>query len=169
SGSLAMSGPPVELGFTAVLAATAAEIRERIVRSVVGDGTTGEGTLEVLDNGPSRFASRFRLGDIDQLRVAEWSAPDRANGAVEHSIAGRVRLSSRYEIRLRPAGRRLVIDVTYYLSTPYRGLELSLRYGRRRALVRRLAKSWLPIVEEKGWEQIHVRRGPRPASELDPA
>jgi hypothetical protein len=159
-----MHGPPVELGFTAVVTATPAEIRERLVRSVVGDGSPGNGTLEVLDNGPSRFASRFRLGDIDQLRVAEWSAPDRANGATEHSIGGRVRLSSRYEIRLRPAGRRWAVDVTYYLSTPYRGLALSLRYGRPRALVRRLAASWLPMPEDRGWEHIEVRRGPRPAA-----
>lgn len=156
-----MSPAAFELHFRAVVASTPEEIRRRLIASVIGDGEEGRGRLEVLERGPDRYASRFHLGSLDQLRVVEWSSPEHAQGAIEHSIGGRLRLSARYDIRLQPEGPRLRVDASYVLTTPFRGLAFSFRIGRRRALARRLASSWLPIEDARGWQRIEiVQSGP---------
>ena len=160
-----MAPDPFEIEFRAVVVATPDELRRRLVSSVVGEAGAGDAELEILDNGPSRYASRYRAGDIEQLRVAEWASPDRAQGATEHSIAGRMRLTARYSVRLEVVNDRTVVAATYTLTTPFQGLALSFRFGRRRALARRLAGSWLPLSSPQAWDHIEiVRSGPvRPA------
>jgi hypothetical protein len=153
-----MPPDPFEIEFRAVVDATPTELRQRLVESVVGDGSGGVGDLEILDNGPDRFASRFRAGQVHQLRVAEWSSPNEAQGAVEHSIGGRVRISARYSVRIRSENGRTVVGATYILTTPFQGLAFSFRLGRRWSLVRRLASSWLPIASAPEWKGIEIIR-----------
>ena len=160
-----MTPNPFEIEFRAVVATPPAEVRRRLIASVVGEASAGDDTLEILDRGPDRYASRFRSGPMEQLRVAEWSGADRARGIVEHSLSGRIRLTARYDVRLNPQERRTAVTATYTLTTPFRGLAFSFRLARRRALVRRLVGSWLPLRDARDWGEIEiVRSGPVRAS-----
>lgn len=164
-----MAPDPFELEFRAVVSATPEELRRRLIASVVGDGPEGDASLEILDNGPERYASRFRSGPIEQLRVAEWAAPDRAQGAIEHSISGQLRLTARYSVGLSVVGGRTVVDVRYTLTTPFQGLAFSFRFGRRHTLAQRLASPWLPLADPSAWRRIQiVRSGPVRASRRSP-
>jgi hypothetical protein len=151
-----MTPDPFELEFRAVVAASPMELRARLVESVVGAADDQDESLEILDNGPDRYASRYRAGSIEQLRVAEWSGPDQAQGAIEHSIDGQMRLMARYAIGLNVASGRTVVTAKYTLTTPFQGLAFSFRIGRRYALARRLAASWLTLASPDAWRRIEI-------------
>ena len=157
------NGPaPFWFGFEIRVPATSVAIRERSIRSVLGDANGGAGDLEVLERGPDRFASRMRLGEISQLRVVEWEGADRAIGAIEHSEGGRPRLSARYRLVLSPEEQQVRVAASYELTTPFRGLAWTFRLSRRRSLARRLATAWLPSDDPRVWRSIEL--APRSAA-----
>jgi len=154
-----MTGPaPFELEFRLVVRDTPEEFRRRVVASVVGEDARETPDLEVLDRGPDRFASRFRSGAVEQLRVVEWSGVREAHGAVEHSIGGHLRLSARYALSVVPASGAMALQARYLLTTPHLGLAYSFRWGRRRVLARRLIGRWVPTADRAAWRSLEIHR-----------
>jgi hypothetical protein len=150
----------VAFSFSVQITAPLADVRRWVVESVIGDGGSpaAGGRLTVLEDGPSRYASRFRAGDVQQLRVVEWVDDVHADGAVLHSLRGELHLAARYRLSLSRAGARTSVACKYSVETPLLGLGVSLRFSRTRSLARRLARAWLRLEDERAWSAARVHR-----------
>ena len=147
------------LSFDLEVDAAPATVRDWSVRSVLGDPSSDpEGpALTVLEQGPQRYASRYEVGRVRQLRVVEWTGTDHVEGAVVHSVNERVRLSARYNADVAGVRRGSRLAVRYGLETPILGVALSFRLARRRSMARRLAEAWIRPTNRTDWSTLTIR------------